>query len=150
MFHWNGTNTLMSKLSLRYSLWERDPTNDLRVIRFCLSVPEEQYVQNGLDRSLIRRSTENMLPDKVRLNQHYKGIQGADWVHRMIPYWDTFVKELRMLSTDKRFLEFFDGQVIKVALSKAEAGAQAECAADPDYKILMRSLIVYRYMKKFA
>ena len=27
----------------------------LRVIRFCLSVPEEQYVQNGLDRALIRR-----------------------------------------------------------------------------------------------
>ena len=39
-------------------LWKRDPTNDLRVIHFCLSVPEEQYVQNGLDRSLIRRSTE--------------------------------------------------------------------------------------------
>ena len=33
----------------------------LRVIRFCLSVPEEQYVQNGLDRALIRRSTENYL-----------------------------------------------------------------------------------------
>ena len=28
----------------------------LRVIHFCLSVPEEQYVQNGMDRALIRRS----------------------------------------------------------------------------------------------
>ena len=49
---------LQRKLSLRYGLWKRDPTNDIRVIRFCLSVPEEQYVQNGLDRALIRRSTE--------------------------------------------------------------------------------------------
>ena len=47
---------LRQNLSLRYSLWKRDPTNDLRVIRFCLSVPEEQYVQNGLDRSLITKS----------------------------------------------------------------------------------------------
>ena len=44
-----------------YSLWKRDPTNDLRVIHFCLSVPEEQYVQNGMDRALIRRSTERLL-----------------------------------------------------------------------------------------
>ena len=54
-----------------------DPTNDIRVIRFCLSVPEEHYVQDGFDRALIRRSTENFLPDKVRLNQHYRGVQGA-------------------------------------------------------------------------
>ena len=66
----------------------------LRVIRFCLSVPEDQYVQNGFDRSLIRRSTENYLPDKVRLNQRIHGVQGADWVHRMIPHWDMFVDEV--------------------------------------------------------
>ena len=58
VFPWNATGTLGTKLSLRYSLWKRDPTNDLRVIQFCLSVPEEQYVQNGMDRALIRRSTK--------------------------------------------------------------------------------------------
>ncbi len=150
VYHWNATNTLTTKLSLRYSLWQRDPTNDLRVIRFCLSVPEEQYVQSGLDRALIRRSTEKLLPDKVRLNQHYRGVQGADWLHRVIPYWDTFVDELRKLSADETILKFLDGKVIKAALLKAEGGARPEDATDPDYKILMRSLILYRYMKKFA
>ena len=67
----------------------------------------------------------------------------------MIPYWDTFVEELQQLSTDKRVLEFLDGQVIKAALLKVEEGATAEYATDPDYKILMRSLIVYRFLKKF-
>ena len=47
------------------------------MIKFCLSVPEEQFVQNGLDRSLIRRSTENLLPDKVRLNR-VRGFQAAE------------------------------------------------------------------------
>ena len=61
-------NTLATKLSLRYSFWKRDPTNDLRVIRFCLSLPEDQYVQGGLDRALIRRATKKLLPDKIRLN----------------------------------------------------------------------------------
>ena len=31
-----------------------------------------------------------ILPDKVRLNQRIRGVQGADWVHRMIPYWDFY------------------------------------------------------------
>ncbi|MCY9660239.1 lasso peptide isopeptide bond-forming cyclase [Paenibacillus chondroitinus] len=150
VFHWNTTNTLTAKLSLRYSLWQRDPTNDLRVIRFCLSVPEEQYVQNGVDRSLIRRSTEKLLPDKVRLNLHYRGVQGADWVHRMIPHWDTYKAELKQLSKDDRILSYLDGDVLNAALVKVEAGAIPEYATDADYKILMRSLILYRYMKKFA
>ena len=38
----------------------------------------------------------------------------------MIPNWDTFIDELQQLSTDKRALEFLDGQVIKKALLKVE------------------------------
>ena len=100
LFHWNASNTKSTKLSLRYSLWERDPTNDLRVIRFCLSVPEEQYVQKGLDRAIIRLSTKKYLPDSIRLNQRSRGIQGADWVHRIIPYWNDIYR--RIESVNKR------------------------------------------------
>lgn len=150
VFHWNAGNTLAAKLSLRYAVWKRDPTNDLRVVRFCLSVPEEQYVQNGVDRSLIRRATENFLPNEVRLNQRIRGVQGADWVHRMIPHWDAFVNEVEQLSADEKVLRFLDGQVIKKALLKVKQGARPEHATDPDYKVLMRSLIIYRYIKKFT
>ena len=54
----NHQGTSITKFSLRYCVWERDPTADPRVVRFCLSVPIEQYVQNGMDRSLVRRATE--------------------------------------------------------------------------------------------
>jgi asparagine synthase (glutamine-hydrolysing) len=150
VFHWNASNTLTAKLSLKYSLWERDPTNDLRVIRFCLSLPEEQYVQNGLDRALVRRSTKNLLPDKVRLNQRIYGVQGADWVHRMMPHWDTFVNELQQLSTDHNLLQYLDGQMIKRAIVKFSNGARPEYAMDSECRVLMRSLIMYRFIKKFT
>ncbi|MGG0788117.1 lasso peptide isopeptide bond-forming cyclase [Peribacillus simplex] len=149
VFQWNAGSTLSTKLSLRYKLWKRDPTNDIRVIRFCLSLPENQYVQNGVDRVLVRNSTENYLPDKVRLNQRYRGVQGADWVHRMLPKWGGFIEEIEQLSTDKKALEFLDGQAIKKALLKIKEGARAEFATDPEYKFLMRSLIVYRFLKQF-
>ncbi|MGW6384302.1 lasso peptide isopeptide bond-forming cyclase [Peribacillus butanolivorans] len=148
-FQWNAGSTLSTKLSLRYKLWKRDPTNDIRVIRFCLSLPENQYVQNGVDRALVRISTKNYLPDKVRLNQRYRGVQGADWVHRMLPKWGEFIEEIEQLSTDKKTLEFLDGQAINKALIKIKEGAKPEHATDPEYKFLMRSLIVHRFIKQF-
>ncbi|AND41945.1 hypothetical protein [Cytobacillus oceanisediminis] len=39
------SGTATTKLSLTYSIWDRYPTNDLRVINFWLSLPEEQYVK---------------------------------------------------------------------------------------------------------
>ncbi|KPV39325.1 asparagine synthase-related protein [Alicyclobacillus ferrooxydans] len=150
VFHWDTTNKFTAKLSLVYGLQFRDPSNDLRVLRFCLSVPEEQYVQKGLDRALLRRATEKYLPDGVRLNQSYRGIQGADWVHRMAPYWEAFLSEVRELIKDERILEYVDGQVIKEALSTAEIGPQCNNAFNIHYVLLMRSVVLYRYLKKSA
>lgn len=148
LFHWNATNILAAKLSLKYNVWKRDSTNDLRVVKFCLSVPESLCVSNGFDRALIRKSTKNYLPDRVRLNQQIRGVQGADWLHRILPHWNELISELEMLVQDKNVLTFLDESVIKAALQKAKNGAVSENAADPDFKILMRSLIFYRYLKK--
>lgn len=150
LFHWNASNTLAAKLSLHYSLWKRDPTNDLRVIRFCLSVPEEQYVQEGLDRALIRRAAEHLLPDKVRLNQRVRGVQGADWVHRMLPAWDEFIEEAKQLAADAAFMEYVDGSVVKAALAEVLKGARPEHAINPNFKALMRSVIVRRFIRNLA
>ncbi|RKL66393.1 asparagine synthetase B [Salipaludibacillus neizhouensis] len=148
-FPWNTGNSFTCKLSLRHSLWKRDPTNDLRVIRFCLSIPDDQYVQQGLDRALIRRATKDILPDKVRLNQRIHGVQGADWVHRMKPYWGSFVSEVDALTKDDRMLAFLDRDILNTALEKVKKGPRVEYATDTDYKILMRSIIISRFVKNF-
>jgi asparagine synthase (glutamine-hydrolysing) len=147
LFFWNINGINGTKLSLKYSLWERDPTNDLRVIRFCLSLPDEQYVQNGLDRALIRRSTVNFLPDDVRLNQRTRGIQGADAIHRMKSSWSAFVEELQELKSDPVISEFLNCRVIEDGISKVREGPRPEYVFDPEFKVLMRSLIVYRFIK---
>lgn len=149
-YYWNINGTYETKLSLRYGLWERDPTNDLRVVQFCLSVPEEQYVQNGVDRSLIRRSTQNYLPDKVRLNQRTRGVQGADGIQRMAPSWRQFIEELHQLSADPRAAYFLNINSIKEAISKIQHQPKPEYIFELDFRLLMRSLIVYRFIKKFA
>lgn len=148
LFHWSATNNLAAKLSLKYGVWKRDSTNDLRVVKFCLSLPEDQFVSNGMDRALIRRATEHYLPDKVRLNQRVRGVQGADWLHRMLPYWNNFIEEIEALAQDKHVLNFLDVNVIKSAIHSVKGGVSSQNATDPQLKILMRALIFSRYLKK--
>ncbi|WP_029192446.1 asparagine synthase-related protein [Paenibacillus harenae] len=146
----NHQGTSSTKLSLRYAVRERDPTNDPRVVRFCLSVPVEQYVQNGIDRSLIRRSTENYLPDEVRLNLRVRGVQGADWIHRMIPSWSAFTEELHQLCRDSKASYFLNVKQIKESLAIIGNSPKPEYAFDPNARLLMQSLIVYRFIRQFS
>lgn len=149
LYYWGLNGTIGTKLSLRYSLWERDPTNDLRVARFCLSVPDEQFVQNGVDRSLIRRATVNHLPDKVRLNQQSRGVQGADGVHRMAPSWKAFIHEIEQNIKDPRIAEYLNMNEIKSALSEIKDAAKPEYVYEFGFRILMRSVIFSRFIKNF-
>ena len=146
----NKNGATASKLSLRYGVWERDPTCDLRVVRFCLAVPFEQYVRNGQDRSLIRRATASVLPDEVRLNQRVRGIQGADWVHRAAPMWPRLLEEVGRLCKDSRASAYLHVDRIREAASGIGREPRPELAFHPEMRLLMRSLIIYRFIQRFA
>src|SRR5262249_2649880 len=56
----------------------RDPTADVRLLEFCLAVPTEQFLHNGVLRSLARRALADRLPKQV-LEEPRRGFQVADW-----------------------------------------------------------------------
>ncbi len=60
----------------------RDPTADIDVISYCFGVPPEQYLAEGIDRSLIRRAMWGMLPESVLTNR-LSGLQNADWYEKL-------------------------------------------------------------------
>jgi len=61
----------------------RDPTHDLRVVRYCLSLPEDQFLDpSGRPRWLIRRAMRGTLPREVLENPR-RGLQAADLVLRL-------------------------------------------------------------------
>jgi asparagine synthase (glutamine-hydrolysing) len=57
---------------------KRDPTSDLRLITFCLAIPENQYLKNGRTRWLLRRLMGHILPPEI-LHSKTRGLQAADW-----------------------------------------------------------------------
>ncbi len=56
----------------------RDPTSDLRLLEFCLSVPDHQYLRDGQTRWLLRRLMGRVLPTEI-LDARGTGLQAADW-----------------------------------------------------------------------
>jgi asparagine synthase (glutamine-hydrolysing) len=138
-----------ARLSVRYGLWERDVTADLRLIRFCLSLPAEQYIQHGMGRALVRRAMKHHLPDQVRLNQHIRGVQGVDWIHRMLPSWPDFLQELEELCSDPRAAHYLNTSRVKEILNSQSTVPKPEEALDFASRFLMRNLIVYRFLKAF-
>ncbi|WNF35287.1 asparagine synthase-related protein [Bacillaceae bacterium IKA-2] len=149
LYHSNISGTCATKQSLRHSVWDRDPTNDLNVVKFCLSLPDDQYVQNGVNRSLIRRATKNYLPDTVRLNLRKRGIQGADVIQRMVRSWREFIQELHKMAIDPAVAELMNVSIIKSAIQRLEEDPRAGMVYEEEFTIAMRSLIVYRFIKNF-
>ena len=69
-----------------------------------------------MERSFIRRATKDILPDKVRLNHHIRGIQGADTIHRMSSNWRVFLNEITIdLFTTRECHELLNIDVVKNA-----------------------------------
>ncbi|GAE35940.1 asparagine synthase-related protein [Halalkalibacter akibai] len=146
---WNNNGIVGTKLSLRNGVWDRDPTNDLRVIKFCLSLPEVQFVTKGMDRSLIRRATKGLLPNSVRLNHNKRGIQSADTIHRMKPQWKEFMNEVSQLTDDPIVSEFLNIDAINKSLSKFKNNPKPELVLNNQFKILVHSLIIKRFLNQF-
>ncbi len=75
---------LWAQFGAAFGVAVSDPTSDVRLIEFALSVPDRVFIDpvTGLDRWLIRESMRDRLPDAVRLNR-VKGIQAGDLVPRL-------------------------------------------------------------------
>jgi len=143
----NKNGSAASKLSLKYGIREGDPTGDWRVIRFCLSLPMDQYVQNGMDRAMIRRATAGYLPDRIRLNQRIRGTQGADWLHRMLPHWPKFKAELLRMCSLEQVKRYVHTSEITNILTQYGDQPDPEHAFNPSMRYLVRGYIVSRFIE---
>ena len=62
----------------RWQIDYRDPTADVRLLEFCLAVPTEQFLSDGMQRALARRTLADRLPKQV-LEETRRGLGVADW-----------------------------------------------------------------------
>ena len=137
---------IITKMSLAHGVAYRDPTMDKRVIEFCLSVPESQYVQEGRQRLLIRRSMAGILPDKVRLNETIQGRQSADWTQRLQSIWPELAAEIGNIGAMEAERKYLDIARIQKELAKFST-LKDDAAEDHNLHMLIRSLIFSRFLR---
>jgi asparagine synthase (glutamine-hydrolysing) len=75
----------------------RDPTADIDVVSYCFGVPPEQYLAEGIDRSLIRRAMWGLLPEMVLTNR-MGGLQAADWYEKLSSKRGELTRQIAVLS----------------------------------------------------
>jgi asparagine synthase (glutamine-hydrolysing) len=61
----------------------RDPTADVRLLDFCLGLPEEQFIGPEGDRLLVRRNLAGLMPSEILWNTLH-GYQGIDLPWRLL------------------------------------------------------------------
>lgn len=75
-------NAAWQELGSAFGIQVSAPPLDVRVIEFCLGVPEEQFTRNGQRKLLIRRAMRNRMPEKLLWNDR-KGRQSSDLITRI-------------------------------------------------------------------
>lgn len=74
----------------------RDASTDRRLVEFCLAVPMEQYLSDGVLRALAHRAFADRLPKEV-LEERRRGLQMADWHEHMTAARDGMREEVERL-----------------------------------------------------
>jgi len=138
-----------TKMSLVHGIVKRDPTRDKRVIDFCLRIPGNQYVKQGQERLLIRRSMEGILPNKVRLNTKVRGLQSADWLQRIAPDWDKIKQEIIDTVQNKRIQAYIDTEEVIRVVQDNKALVDNE-TNETDIRMLLVCLILGEFLKDEA
>lgn len=62
----------------------RDPTGDVNVIEYCLSIPNSAFFNNSMEnKQILKNMMRGYLPDDVRYCKK-KGLQASDLYYRMV------------------------------------------------------------------
>jgi asparagine synthase (glutamine-hydrolysing) len=93
----------------------RDPTADVDVVAYCLGVPAEQYLAEGIDRSLIRRAMWGLLPEMVLTNR-LSGLQMPDWNEHLESERDQLARQVAELSGSALVRRIIDVRRLENAL----------------------------------
>jgi len=130
-----------------FSLDVRDPTVDKRVMEFCLSIPDDQYVRDGRDRWLIRRSMKDLMPAAV-LDNNRRGLQAADIGRRLLAHFDETESALQHIERSELAGHCLDLPLMRRTLYQARHNLDAKVTGELG-TIFFRGLMVGLFLLRF-
>lgn len=127
---------------------ERDPTADIRLLEFCLAIPEDLFLRNGQMRWLLRQAYGDRLPPEI-LNARTKGQQSADWYETATWEREDVRAELERLAASPTAARLLDLESMRRDLDDWPKDGWAQPEVVDTYKLkLLRGLSVGVFIRK--
>ena len=142
-----GGGDIWYALGVGYNLDVRDPTQDARLVEFCLRLPSNQFRRRGENRWLIRRAMAGRMPHEVLYNR-LKGLQAADLGYRVVEQHEEIGAVLDRLEQSSQVRECLDLPRMRSVLAelkrKIDVVTTMQCVT-----ILLRGLSVGLFLERF-
>ena len=133
----------------RYGIELRDPTADLDVIEFCLSIPDNQYLRDGCERYLIRRAMKGFMPDELRWKTR-RGEQAPDWSEWLTAGRNELIREIGLLEQSDTAQRCLDLPRLRRLIEHWPQDGWHRPRQISDYRtVLWRGLTVGRFIRWF-
>jgi len=127
----------------------RDPTADIDVVSYCFGVPQQQYLAEGIDRSLIRRAMWGLLPDKILTNR-MSGLQAADWYEKLGKERGELARQVAELSQSALVRRVIDLERLERAIRNWPTGGWHTAKIFQEYNLaLTRGVAGGRFLRWF-
>lgn len=127
----------------------RDPTADLDVVCYCFGVPAQQYLAEGIDRSLIRRAMWGLLPEAVLTNS-MTGLQAADWYEKLESQRGELARQVAAISQSALVRRMIDLARLERAIEHWPCGGWHSAEIFQEYNLaLTRGVAAGRFLRWF-
>ncbi|HEX8512084.1 MAG TPA: asparagine synthase-related protein [Allosphingosinicella sp.] len=128
----------------------RDPTADRRLIEFCLTVPADQYLRDGIRRALARTAFADRLPAKI-VNERLKGYQAADWHEGLVAGRDELRQELGRIEACAETEATVDHAAMRGLTEAMPEGGWHKPGVTQQYRLaLLRGVSAGHFIRKAA
>jgi asparagine synthase (glutamine-hydrolysing) len=126
----------------------RDPLADKRLVEYCLGIPTDEFIANGLPRALARRAFSDRLPPAIA-NARKRGYQGADWHERLTAARGEVAAELDRLAACAPAAKALDIDRLKRLVENwPKSGWEREDVMKPYRLALLRGISAGHFLRK--
>ena len=102
-----GLSPLPDASLAMHGLDHRSPLADRRIVEFTLSLPDEYFLDQGIERRLVRMGLAHLIPESIRLDPT-RGRQDADWAYRLSKDSEAVSRQLTELAGDPQVSSYLD------------------------------------------
>ena len=143
-----GGGPIWHALGSAFGLEVRDPTSDVRLIEYCLALPDDQHVKGGQSRSVLRRSMSRIMPDSVRLRDR-RGLQCADCAFRLAARETDVVAALDRLERSEAVRSYLDLGLLRQTWASVRENPSTP-RAWLSAQMLLRAIMAGRFLERLA